>query len=292
MNYMKKDYYEVLGVNKNSNEAELKKAYRNLARKHHPDVDKSEGAEKTFKEINEAYQVLSDPQKKAAYDQYGHAAFEPGAGGFGGAQGPFGGQQGGYRTYTWSTGGGQGGADFGFDFGGFSDPFDVFEAIFGERSPFGRQQRLPRYVLKIDFMEAVKGVEKQVEINGKRQKVKIPSGVDTGTEVRFKDFIIVTEVTPHFKFRRRSYDTVAEEEITFSQAALGMVKEVDTVDGPVKIRIPAGTQPGTQIRLRGKGIRHPSGRARGDHYAIIRLNIPSKLTREQKQLLEELEEIS
>lgn len=288
---MKKDYYETLGVNKSANEAELKKAYRNLARKHHPDVDKSEGAEKKFKEINEAYQVLSDPQKKAAYDQYGHAAFEPGAGGFGGAGGPFGGgQQGGYRTYTWSSDQGQGGQDF--DFGGFADPFDVFEAIFGERSPFGRQARLPRYVLRLDFMEAVKGVEKEVEINGKRQKVKIPAGVDSGTEVRFKDFIIVAEVGQHSKFKRRGYDTVAEEEITFSQAALGIVKDVDTVEGPVKIRIPSGTQPGTQIRLRAKGIQHPSGRARGDHYAIIRIKVPNKLNRDQKRLLEELEEIS
>src|SRR3972149_9918720 len=99
-----KDYYEILGLSKNASADELKRAYRNLARKHHPDVDKSQGAETKFKEINEAYQVLSDPQKKSAYDQFGHAAFEPG-GGFGGAgqgAGPFGGQ-GGYRTYTWAS---------------------------------------------------------------------------------------------------------------------------------------------------------------------------------------------
>src|SRR3989344_4326279 len=207
---MKKDYYQVLGVSKNANADELKKAYRNLARKHHPDVDKSTGAEEKFKEINEAYQVLSDPQKKSAYDQFGHSAFEPG-GGFGGAQGgnpfaggnPFG-NQGGFRTYSWSSGDGNQGQDF----GGFADPFDVFEAFFGGQSPFGRQARLPRYAIKLTFEEAINGVQK---------------------------------------------------EISFSQAALGTVAEIETVEGPVKIRIPAGTQPGTQIRLKGKGVRHVNG---------------------------------
>src|SRR3989344_3334944 len=183
----KKDYYEILGVSKNASADQLKKAYRNLARKHHPDVDKSQGAETKFKEINEAYQVLSDTQKKSAYDQFGHAAFEPG-GGFGGAGagGPFGGQ-GGFRTYTWSTGGG----DTGSDFGGFADPFDIFEAFFGGQSPFGRQARLPRYVINLTFEEAVHGTQKDVEIEGspreagKRQKIKIPPGVDDGSEIRF-----------------------------------------------------------------------------------------------------------
>src|SRR3990167_8014683 len=111
----KRDYYEILGVGKNASPDELKKAYRVKARKHHPDVDKSTGAEERFKEINEAYQVLSDSQKKAAYDQFGHAAFQPG-GGFGGAGAPPGG--GGFRTYTWTDSPG----DFNFDFGGFADP--------------------------------------------------------------------------------------------------------------------------------------------------------------------------
>ncbi|KKR86781.1 MAG: Chaperone protein DnaJ [Candidatus Curtissbacteria bacterium GW2011_GWA1_41_11] len=170
----KTDYYQVLGVSKNATDAEIKSAYRQKARKHHPDVNKAPDAEKKFKEINEAYQVLSDSQKKSAYDQFGHSAFEPG-GGFGGASssagGPFGG---GFRTYSWSSGGGQQGGDF----GGFADPFDIFEAFFGGQSPFGRQQRLPRYAINIDFMEAVLGVEKQIDIEGKRQKIKIPAGVD------------------------------------------------------------------------------------------------------------------
>lgn len=284
----KTDYYQTLGVTKNATDADIKKAYRSKARKHHPDVDKSPDAEKKFKEINEAYQVLSDSQKKQAYDQFGHSAFQPG-GGFGGAGqgagGPFGGA-GGFKTYSWSSGGGQQGADF----GGFADPFDIFEAFFGGQSPFGRQARLSRYVIKLDFMDAVHGVQKEVEIEGKRQKIKIPAGVDDGSEVRFSNFVLVCQISRHPKFNRRGYDIVSEHEISFSRAALGSVEEIETVDGSVKIKIPSGTQSGTQIRLRGKGMKHVSGHGHGDHYVIIRIHVPSKLSRHQKELLEEFEE--
>ena len=181
--------------------------------------------------------------------------------------------------------------DFGgFDFGGFQDPFDIFESIFGGASPFGRQQRLSRYGINITFMEAINGVTKEVEIDKKKQKIKIPPGVDNGSEIKFSNFIIVCQVEPSSKFRRQGYDIVTEKEITFSQAALGTTSDIETVYGDVTIRIPSGTQPGTQVRLRGKGVKRPSGRGQGDHYVIIRLKVPTKLSKNQKELLEELEE--
>src|SRR3989338_105264 len=179
-----KDYYQTLGITKNATEAEIKKAYRKLALQYHPDRNKGKDTEGKFKEVTKAYEVLSDPQKKQSYDQFGHAAFEgASAGGFGdpGQGGPFGGfgqQQGGPFSYSYSTGG-DGGA--GFDFGGFSDPFEIFEQFFGGGSPFGRQQRRLVYSLSIDFMEAVHGTTKKISIGGKNQTIKIPAGVDEGS---------------------------------------------------------------------------------------------------------------
>jgi len=285
---MKKDYYEILGVPKGATEAEIKKAYRTLARKHHPDVDKSSGADERFKEINEAYQVLSDQQKRQAYDQLGHAAFDQTAG-FGGWQRGPGGYS--YRTYTW--GGDQGpGADFDFGFSGFADPFDIFEMMFGGASPFGKRERLPRYILPLEFMEAVKGCQKEVEISGNRVKVKIPAGVEDGSEVRFSDYIIITQVKPDPHFRRQGYDLFTDYEISYPHVALGTTIEVPTVDGSVKLRIQPGTQPNTLVRLRGRGVPHVRGSGRGDQYVRIKLAVPQKLSREEKELLERLEKLT
>ncbi len=279
-----RDYYQILGLQKNASEAEIKKAYRKLALDYHPDRNKSKEAHEKFKEINKAYEVLSDPQKKQAYDQFGHAAFEQGAGQGNPFAGGFGGQSGQYGpfTYTYSTGG----EASGFDFGGFSDPFEIFEQFFGGGNPFGRAQaRRPVYSLQIDFIDAVKGVTKRISVEGKSQTVKIPSGVDNGSRIRFGDYDVLIGVSPHPKFRREGYDIVTEEEITFPQAALGTEINVETVEGSVKLRIPSGTQPNTVIRLSQKGVHHVRGIGRGDHYVQIKVTIPKNLTSDQKEIL-------
>ena len=290
-----RDYYEVLGVSKSASEAELKAAYRRQALAWHPDRNKSKEAETKFKEINEAYEILSNQDKRAAYDQFGHAAFEPGAG-FGGSQGPFGGQSQTYQqgpfSYSYTTYGGDQGPDIGFDFGGFSDPFEIFAQFFGGASPFGGRQagRKPRYGISLSFMEAAKGVEKEVAVDGKRKKIKIPAGVDDGSVVQFPDFYLTVDVKPDKVFRREGLDVYAEKEITFMQAALGTIIEVPTIEGSLNLKVRPGTQPGTMVRLRGQGIKDPRRDSRGDEYVRLQIIVPSKLSRRQREILEEFEE--
>lgn len=276
-----KDYYEILGVGKSATADEIKKAYRKLALQYHPDRNKTPEGEAKFKEVTKAFEVLGNDEKRKTYDQYGHAAFEQGAG-----QGPFGGgnpfQGGQYGpfSYTYSTnGGGQG-----FDFGGFSDPFEIFEQFFGGQA----RQRRPVYSVTISFYEAVHGTEKQVSINGKSQKIKIPAGVDRGSRIRFDTYDIVIDVTPDSKFAREDYDIITQQEVSYAEAALGAELKVETVDGSVTIRMPAGTQPDTLIRLSGRGVTRLRGGGRGDHYVRIKVLVPKKLSRKQKELLEEL----
>ncbi len=285
-----RDFYEVLGVSKTASADEIKRAYRKLALQYHPDKNKTKEAEGKFKEVTQAYEVLSDSQKKAQYDQFGHAAFDPsaGSGPFGQGFGGQGGQYGPFR-YTYHTSGGNPNIDF--DFGGFSDPFEIFEQFFGG-SPFGRAQRRPTYQLTIDFMEAVHGVAKRVDIGGKSQTIKIPAGVDNGQRVRFGDYDVVIDVQQDARFRREGYDIISEKEISIVQASLGAQVNVTTIDGEVKLRIPSGTQPDTVIRLGGKGVPHIRGSSRGDHYVRLKITIPKHLTNHQKELLEEFEEES
>ncbi len=283
-----KDYYEILGVSKTASADEIKKAYRKLALEYHPDRNKTKEGEQKFKEVTKAFEVLSNAEKRQQYDQFGHAAFEQGAGqGPFGAGGPFGQQGGQYGpfTYTYSTGGAG-------DFGGFSDPFEIFEQFFGGGSPFGARQRRPAYSITISFDEAVHGTEKNVTIDGKSQKIKIPAGVDRGSRIRFDNYDVVVDVMPDKQFQREGYDIVADRELSFAQAAMGGEIEVETVDGNVKIRVPAGTQPNTLIRLSGKGVKHVRGNGKGDHYVRIKITVPKKLSNKQKQLLEEFEKES
>ncbi|MBP9719134.1 MAG: DnaJ domain-containing protein [Candidatus Levybacteria bacterium] len=282
-----KDFYTVLGVAKTASADEIKKAYRKLALEYHPDRNKSPEGVTKFKEITKAYEVLSDPKKRTTYDQFGAAAFEQGGAGaggpFGGA-GPFGGTQGGqYGPFSYSYGNGG-------DFGGFSDPFEIFEQFFGGGSPFGQQrQRRSVYSITIDFMEAVKGVAKKVTIEDKTQTIKIPAGVDDGSRIRFDAYDIVVRVRPDKRFQREGSDIITNKELLFTKAALGEVISVETVEGMVQVRIPSGTQPDTVIRLKGKGMPHIRGSARGDHYLRIKVQIPKNLTTKQKELLEQFD---
>jgi len=288
----KSDYYDILGVSRSASGDEIKKAYRKQALEWHPDrhKDDKETAEKRFKEVNEAYQVLSDREKKSAYDQYGHDAFIPG--GFGGAGSPF--------TYTYTTGDGgspaaagfagfsaRGGPASGWDFG---DPFEVFEQFFGTDSPFRQARSVPRYSITIDFMEAVNGVSKEVGIGGEKRKIKIPAGVYEGARINFGDFMLSVNIKPDDLFERDDDDIYVRVNIPYSLAVLGGQIEVPTINGEVKIRIRAGTQSGTMIRLRGKGVTHLHGRGSGDEYVRLNILVPDRLSREQKRIFEEMKE--
>jgi molecular chaperone DnaJ len=287
----KRDYYEVLGVSKTATDAEIKSAYRKMALKFHPDKNKAADAETKFKEINEAYQILSDKQKRGTYDQFGHAAFDPasGMGGAGAGGGnPFGGGFGGFSgsgPFTWSyssTGGGNPNMDF-------NDPFDIFESFFG--GGFGGGQRRPRYGLRVEFMEAVKGVTKEVMVEGKKQTIKVPPGANDGTRLRFGDFDVTIDVAPHPQFKRDGYDVFVDQEISYAVAALGGEIEVPTLDGKLKMKVRAGTQSHTLVRLRGEGVPHLQSRGKGDLYVRLVIAVPESLSSVQKQLLEQLKRL-
>ena len=344
----KQDYYELLGVSKSADEKEIKRAYKKLAMQYHPDRTKGDKAkEEKFKEIQEAYEVLSDKQKRANYDQYGHAAFEQGFG----------------------AGGGFSGADFGDIFG------DMFGDIFGGGGR-GRQRVVRgddlRYDLEITLEEAVKGTTKDIKIytlapcdschgsgaeagskvetcpqchgsgrlrrqqgffmtetvcptchgSGKKIEkpckvchgdgrvnkpknlsVKIPAGVDTGNQLRLSgegaagengapagDLYVVIHVRDHEIFERDGSNLYCEVPISFTQAALGGEIEVPTLEGKLKLKIPAETQTGKLFRVRGKGVASPRGGYAGDLICKVIVETPVKLSEEQKELLRKLEE--
>lgn len=283
----KRDYYDILGVTKSASSSDLKSAYRKLALKWHPDKNKESGAEAKFKEINEAYEVLSDPGKKAKYDQFGHAAFDPSAG-FGGGQGGQSYRQGPF-TYTYSTGGGFEDL-FGNQGQGFSDPFNIFESFFGGQNPFGSQhQPKPHYSMNIDFMEAVTGVEKTFVHQGKQYTVKIPAGADDGTRMRYSEFDVSINVAPHKLFRREGDDIYIFHEIELATAILGGDTSIPTLDGDLLIKIRPGTQPSTTVRLSGKGMKHLRGNGRGDFYIKLKVMLPERLSRHAKELVQQLQ---
>ena len=355
----KRDYYEVLGLQKGASDDEIKKAFRKMAMKYHPDKNPGDKeAEEKFKEVNEAYGILSDPDKKKKYDQFGHAGVDPNAG-FGG--------------------GGFGGGFSGF--GGFEDIFDMFGGGFGgfggqsqRRNNGPKKGRDIQKAINITFEEAAFGTKKEIQItkyvkcgtcegsgckpgtskktcpkcNGTGQvsqmqrtpfgqfqsvtqcdqcggtgqinetpcedcrgtgKVKktvkinvdIPAGVDNESVIPIRgqgepgtnggpngDLYIVLSVQPHKMFKRSGSDLYLEIPISFDQAALGAEITVPTLEGKVSYKVPAGTQPGTTFRLKGKGVKHLRSDRMGDLYVKVNLEVPTKLDKKQKKAIEEM----
>jgi len=349
-----RDYYEVLGVGRNASEEEVKKAFRKLARKHHPDIEG--GSEERFKEINEAYEVLSDKKKRQQYDQFGQY-FSGGQPPPGGPGGPFGQGGPGYQQVRVE------------DMGDFGDMFsNLFGGGgFGARRPSAHRGRDLSYEVRLSFDEALKGVQTKVDIQrvgdckkcggtgakpgtspitcpackgtgtqaqsqglfamsrpcprcagtgkviespctvckgkGKVVRLKpltvnIPAGVADGGKIRFKgkgdkgtsggppgDLYVVTHIEPHPYFTRQGADVWLELPVTLDEAALGTRIEVPTVDGPVRLKVKAGTQDGKVLTLKGKGTPKLKGRGRGDMRVRVKVRVPTGLTAEQKDLL-------
>ncbi len=365
----KRDYYEVLGVSKDASDDELKKAFRKAAVKHHP--DKEGGDEEKFKEVNEAYEVLKDKQKRQRYDQFGHAGVGGSAGGGGGGS---------YDGNPFEGFGGFQGQNVHFDFGdgGFGD---IFGQVFGGGA---QQQRGPRrgrdveVTLRLTFEEAVFGLEYPLELEleeecshckgttvepgydmkacptckgagqqtrvmntmfgpiqqsvtcetcrgkGKvpekvctvchgtgteRRKttitIKVPAGIDDGATIRLRergeaaegggvkgDMYVHISVKPHKRFTREGDLILSEEHINMVDASLGTEIDVETVDGMVRMKVPSGTQSGTDFKLSGHGVPHLRSDKRGAHIVSIIVDTPTKLTKKQRELLEELKKSS
>lgn len=287
-NFMSTNYYDILGVSKSASAAEIKSAYRKLALKWHPDKNKGTDTHNKFKEINEAYEVLSNPDKKARYDQFGHDNFKQASQG-GGPQGnPFGGgfySQGGNVNFEDLFG------NAGFGSGGFGgDPFDIFGSFFGGGQGRARQAKT-LYSMKLDFFEAVKGTEKTIIHQGKEYTIKVPAGIDNGNRMRFNDFDISFNIKENKDFKREGFDVIVEQEVPLITAILGGDIEVPTLDGKLTVRIKAGTQPETVVRLTGKGIKHLQSSHHGDLYIKYQIRIPTKLSSRQKSLFQEIEDL-
>ncbi len=281
-----RDFYDILGVSKTATAAEIKSAYRKLALKWHPDRNKEKDASEKFKEINEAYEILGSPEKKSKYDQFGHAAFGGGTG-----FNPGGGASGNPFAGYYSSGGNFNFEDLFGGQGGFSDPFDIFSAFFGGAGA-GRRQAKPHYSLKLDFMEAVKGTEKTIVHQGKQYTVKVPAGIDEGNRIRYNEFDVSFEIKPSKIFKREGNNVIVNHEIPFTLAILGGETEVPTLDGNLKLRIRAGTQPESVVRLTGKGIKLLQSNRHGDLYIRYVITLPSRLSGRQKDLLKKFAEES
>ncbi|MBR0482676.1 DnaJ domain-containing protein [Candidatus Saccharibacteria bacterium] len=290
----KRDYYEVLGVKKDASDDEIKKAFRKLAVKYHPDKNPGDKeAEAKFKEANEAYSVLSDKTKRSRYDQFGHA----GVGGAGASGNPFGGGNP-FGDFNFN------GQNFSFDFGGNGGGLeDILGAMFGFGGGFrgARRGRDLQTSITIDFKEAIFGTSKTVRVNGKDIKLKIPAGIFDGQRIRLNgkggeapseggqrgDLYIEVRVRAHKTLTREGDLILSEVTISMADAVLGTEVDVETVDGKVTMKIPAGTQPGTNFKLSGHGAPRLGGKERGAQIVMVNVEIPKNLSRKQRELMEE-----
>jgi molecular chaperone DnaJ len=291
-----KDYYQILGVKKNASEEEIKKAYRALAKKYHPDRNKgNKDAENKFKEISEAYAVLSDKEKRAQYDRLGAEAFAFGGGG-GGAN-PFAG-----FDFSQFMGGGGGRRSSRSTRGASAADFtDIFSDLFGGGRGFEEMPTRGSDInaeLTIDFRDAVLGTTMDLTVNGSHIKVKIPEGVADGQTIRLRgkgapggegapagDLNVLVHVKPHPFFDRRGDDIHIKLPITIGEAVRGAQVEVPTIRGPVKARIPPGTQGGQTFRLTGKGVKKKGG-GYGDEYYSVDIIVPPDAPLEAVEKLE------
>lgn len=279
-----RDLYDILGVPKTASESEIKSAYRKLALKWHPDRNKEKGATDKFKEVNEAYEVLSNKEKRGKYDQFGHAAFGGGTG-----YNPFGQQSGNPFASYYSSGGNINFEDLFGGGDGFSDPFDIFSSFFGGQARGGRQSRA-HYSMTIEFLEAVSGVEKTLVHQGKEYTIKVPAGIDEGNRMRFDQFDISFNIRPSKVFKREGANIIVNQNLDFVTAILGGEIAVPTLEGDLKIRIKPGTQPETVLRLSGKGIKVLNANRHGDFYIRFAITLPTKLSSRQKSLLKEFQD--
>ncbi len=271
-----KDYYELLGVKKDASEDEIKKAYRALAKKYHPDKNKgNKEAEAKFKEISEAYAVLSDKEKRAQYDRLGREAFGPGG------QNPFAG-----FDFSQFMGGGGGGGGRGRRAGGRGrsttiDFTDIFGDLFGGGGGgFEAPEPELQAEMTIDFRDAILGTTMALTVNGDRINVRIPEGVGNGQKIRVPrkgqpPINITVHVRPHPLFERRGDDIHIELPVTVGEATRGAEVDVPTIHGSVRMRIPPATQSGRTLRLTGKGVKKKSGTA-GDQYVRVLVHVPSE----------------
>lgn len=303
----KRDFYEVLGVSRGADETDIKKAYRRLAKQYHPDTNKdNKDADSKFKEVQEAYDVLSDKEKRQRFDQFGHAGVDPRFQGAGGQQ-------------AWSSADG-----VPIDFENLGDIFDfaftrggqgqgsgsVFERFFRGRGGDGGFQSTAappaqdiEHPVSLTFDQAIRGTTLEMQLSGGRGRetisVKIPPGVHEGQRIRIKgkgeggqrgtgDLYVVCAIQPHPYFRRVEDDIYLEAPLSITEAALGAKIDLPSLDGVRTVTIPPGTASGARLRLSGLGVTNPRTGKRGDQYVVIKIVPPAKPTPEQQDLLEQL----